>query len=189
MGSLGCSLTGKSDPVQFYVLTSQAEQTDRAAVSTLDLSIGIGPIDFPDYLVRPQLVTRVSDTELRLDEFSRWAEPIEDGFARSIGDNLAVLLGATITEYPWYATRAPAFAVSIDVARFELTAAGTATLICRWDITRPAMRERVFFKESVISQPIDSAGDVATSVAALSGVVDRLSREIATELRRVGREN
>jgi uncharacterized protein len=189
MGGLGCSLTGGSDPVQFYVLTSQAEQTDRPPVTAEGLSIGVGPIDFPEYLVRPQLVTRLSDTELRLDEFSRWAEPIEDGFARSIGDNLVVLLGATVMDYPWYSTRAPDFAVSIDVVRFELTAAGTASLISRWEITRPATRERLFFKESVLSQPVDSAGAVSTAVAALSRVMDQLSQEIAEELRRVGTGN
>lgn len=189
MGGLGCSLTGGSDPVQFYVLTSQAEQTDRPPITAQGLSVGVGPIDFPEYLMRPQLVTRLSDTELQFDDFSRWAEPIEDGFARSIGNNLVVLLGATVVEYPWYSTRAPDLAVSIDVARFELTTAGIASLICRWEITRPATRERIFFKESVISQPIDSAGAVATTVAALSRVMDQLSQEIAEELRRVGTKN
>jgi len=189
LSGLGCSLTGGSDPVQFYVLTSQAEQTDRPPITAQGVSIGVGPIGFPEYLVRPQLVTRLSDTELRLDEFSRWAEPIEDGFARSIEENLVVLMGATVIDYPWYSTRAPDFAVSIDVTRFELTAAGTASLISRWEITRPATRERLFFKESVLSQPVDSAGTVSTAVAALSRVMDQLSQEIADELRRVGNEN
>jgi uncharacterized lipoprotein YmbA len=179
----GCSLTGGSDPVQYYVLTSQAELGD-AASSATEFSVGVGPVSLPDYLHRPQLVTRLSDTELQIDDFSRWAEPIEAGFMRLLRENLSVALGASVQEYPWYSTRAPTLAVSVDVVRFELTAAGTAVLICRWEISRAATRERLFTKQSVITEPADSV--VSVSVAALSRVMDQLSREIVVELRRVG---
>ena len=180
----GCSLTGGSDPVQYYVLTSQAELGDGSARSATEFSVGVGPVSLPDYLHRPQLVTRLSDTELQIDDFSRWAEPIEAGFMRLLRENLSVALGASVQEYPWYSTRAPTLAVSVDVVRFELTAAGTADLICRWEISRAATRERLFTKLSVITEPADSV--VSVSVAAMSRVMDQLSREIVVELRRVG---
>lgn len=187
LSGLGCSLTGGSDPVQYYVLTSQAERSDGSAGPEADFSVGVGPVRFPRYLDRPQLVTRLSDNELQIDDFSRWAEPIEAGFVRLLRENLVVALGASVQEYPWYSTRAPTFAVSVDVVRFELTAAGTASLICRWEVSLAATRERLFSKESVIAEPADSV--VSGSVAALSRVMDRLSQEIAAELQRLGNEN
>ena len=105
----------------------------------------------------------------------------------SARENLVVALGASVQEYPWYSTRAPTLSVSVDVVRFELTAAGTASLICRWEVSLAATRERLFSKESVITEPADSA--VSGKVAALSRVMDQLSQEIAAVLRRVGNEN
>ncbi len=39
-----------------------------------------------------------------IDDFSRWAEPIEAGFVRLLRENLVVALRALVQEYPWYST-------------------------------------------------------------------------------------
>jgi ABC-type transport auxiliary lipoprotein component len=59
----GCgSLGPKPDPSRFFALASLPRAAARAqdAAGANALALGIGPIKFPGYLDRPQLVTRIS---------------------------------------------------------------------------------------------------------------------------------
>ena len=42
---------------------------------------------------RPQFVVEVAPNRVELDEFNRWAAPLDDGVARGVAGNLATLLG------------------------------------------------------------------------------------------------
>ena len=80
---------GKSGSSQFYVLSSLPQPGLSAAEGPV---IGVFPVSMPDYLDRPQIVTRVSENEIKLDEFSRWAEPLKDSFTRALVQNLSTIL-------------------------------------------------------------------------------------------------
>ncbi len=54
--------------------------------------VGIGPVGMARYLKRPQMVTRGANNEMLLDEFSRWAEPLDDVLPRVLTSDLAALL-------------------------------------------------------------------------------------------------
>jgi uncharacterized lipoprotein YmbA len=43
----------------------------------------------PEALDRPELVLRVSATELAIDDSHRWAEPLRTGIARAVAGGLA----------------------------------------------------------------------------------------------------
>ena len=55
----GCAT---SPPSRFYLLTPIAQEGSASGASTTDqrIAIGVGPVDLPDYLNRPQIVTRES---------------------------------------------------------------------------------------------------------------------------------
>ena len=65
---------GKSASSNFYVLSPLPQSKLSGSESK---TIGVFPVAMPDYLDRPQIVTRVSENEIKLDEFSRWAEPLK----------------------------------------------------------------------------------------------------------------
>jgi len=68
----GCA---SSQPSRFYQLNPMPNQT--TPVSHLSAShnivLAIGPLRIPDYLDRPQIVTRSGKNELKLSEFGLWA--------------------------------------------------------------------------------------------------------------------
>src|SRR5512137_3062027 len=76
----GCAT---SPTARFYTLTpispQEAKVSSGAAVSPV--SISIAPVEIPDYLDRPQIVTRDGLNELRLAEFDRWAGSLSDNIA------------------------------------------------------------------------------------------------------------
>jgi uncharacterized lipoprotein YmbA len=195
-----CSLNPKEDPTRYYVLATLTEdpglydaaglagETDEEASLSagphVQMSVGVGPITLPGYLKRSRMVTRESDNELKYFETSRWAQPLGESLQYSMLVNIGMLLWTDqIVLHPWYKTRQPAYAVEVDIGRFERGHDGSALLAARWTI-RNADGEVLAansFKQVVAA---DSAS-IATTVNAQSQLVAAMSRQIADALRRV----
>lgn len=86
----GLSGCGSSPPARYYTLdsTSRAEGNPLATYA-----VAVGPVPIPASVDRPQFVVQVAPNLVTLDEFERWASPLDDNIARAVAGNLAVLLG------------------------------------------------------------------------------------------------
>jgi hypothetical protein len=181
----GCfSLDPKPDPTRFFALASLPRTGQRApdTAGTKPLAVGIGPIKFPGYLDRQQLVTRISPNRFAVAENDRWAEPLEENFARVLSQNLSILLQTDrIVVYPWERTQQPIYQVQVEVLRFEPNSEQVVELWARWRITDNTKRT-LSVKESYLMRPAKDKSTEA-SVAALSEVVVGLSQEIAASTR------
>ena len=96
----GCSRTA---PARFYMLSDLRGASEAGAPMATQspcLTLGIGPIEMPDYLDRPQIVTQLGPNELHLGDFDQWAEPLGKTFMRTLSDNLASLLCDPYVELP-----------------------------------------------------------------------------------------
>ena len=67
----GCARTPQA---KFYILQPSAVEQAKPSVSVNDMIIGVGPVDLAEYLNRPQIVTRVSNSEIHLSEFNQYDE-------------------------------------------------------------------------------------------------------------------
>jgi uncharacterized lipoprotein YmbA len=177
----GCTT---SPPSRFYLLQSlsSAAVESGAQVKDQGLAIGIGPINLPDYLDRPQIVTRNPGNELRLDEFNRWAEPLGQNLSRVLAENLATLLDTQrIVVYPWPQATPIDFRIRVDVLRLDGSLGGRAILSARWTIYTGDMQKVLMVRKSDIDESAASAAHEAL-VAAESRAAAVLSREIATAI-------
>jgi uncharacterized lipoprotein YmbA len=181
----GCSFFEvKPDPSRFFALTPlpRTGQTAQDGAGTNALVLGIGPIKFPGYLDRQQLVTRISQNRFAVAENDRWAEPLEENFSRVLSQNLSILLQTDrIVAYPWVRSQQPTYQVQVEVLRFESNAEQVIELWARWNILDDA-KKTVGLKESYLTQPARDKSTEA-SVAALSETVAELSRDIASAIR------
>ena len=193
----GCGLSAvfapKPDPSRFFVLAplqsaapgeAGAAPTPSASSPVLgpDATVGLGPVDLPDYLRRSELVIRRGPTEIEPVANELWGEPLERNVARVLGQNLAVVLGIDrVVSFPWYSNQVPTYQVRVDFHAFEPTADGAAVLEARWEIRRASDTARVN-RESTLTKPVAGPHGSAR-VAALSAALADLSREIATALR------
>lgn len=173
----GCAST---PPASFYVLTPLQEAEDRqATLSDEGVALGVGPAAFPDFLKRPQIVSRAGSNRLELDELNRWGGSLEDSFLRVLGENLAHLLGtANVLVYPSEVRLPVRFRVMANVLRFE-GGDGHALLKVRWAVVDPYDAQPLVVRESRYRNPIRAAGDEAL-VAALSACLGDFSRDVAT---------
>jgi uncharacterized protein len=188
VGLIGLSLAAcggfspKPDPSRFFTLSSlpQVEQGSlKNSTRPEKMFLGIGPIKFPGYLDREEIVVRSAQNRFDLSETDRWAEPLQENFSRVLSENLALLLNTDlIIIYPWSPTNRPLYQVEIDVLRLEANGERNGQLFARWSVVSGADKKVAVVKESRI---IRNARDKSTdgSVAALSEAVGDLSREIA----------
>ncbi|MCB1821939.1 MAG: membrane integrity-associated transporter subunit PqiC, partial [Candidatus Competibacteraceae bacterium] len=76
----GC---GSTPPTAFYTLSplSASLPTAQTSASRSDVTIGVGPVTVPEFLDRPQIVTRTTANRLDVDEFHRWGGSLQEDFA------------------------------------------------------------------------------------------------------------
>ena len=183
----GCSpLAPQPDRSKFFILTplangSASASTPAGATTNAPLTIGVGPIDFPDYLRRLEVVTRKSPNELDLSAEKRWGEPLDKNFARVFSENISRLLNTQqIEKYPWPVRTRVDYQITIDVQRFETTADGQSQLIARWIIKDGATGKDLYASETTASAPV-GPGETGAS-AALSRDLATLSSQVAAQV-------
>lgn len=130
---LSACTSSPPSPPRYYQLSAQAPSI-QPATNKLD-SLGIGPIIWPEYLERRQLLTRVDAHTLKAADSDRWAEPLENNFTRVLRENLTRFgVAQRIVAYPWNAAEPPSRVVRIDVLQFDSDTQGIATLRASWRI-------------------------------------------------------
>jgi uncharacterized protein len=176
----GCAVT---TPTRFYTLSSLlAAPGEATKAAPHELAVGVGPVTLPEYLNRPQIVTRTGSNRVVLAEFDSWAEPLDGLFARVLTENLSLLLGTDdIVPLPLRRPIRLDYDVEVNVTRFDVDGAGNAVLDARWLIYRDVSGELVHSARSTIVEPAPT-DDEATDVQALSQALGAMSREIAAAI-------
>jgi hypothetical protein len=183
-----CVSLKRTPEARFFVLRALAEPPAAPGAASAPGLVGLHPVSLPDYLERPQLITWVASGELRLDEYLRWAEPLDAGLHRTLAANLEALLPETrVVRAPWPSSARFGLRVRVELQRFGPQAGGEALLEGRFAIL-PEQGERPLVTRPVSLRrgPLASgpAGvDPGAGVEAMSELVADLAREIATALR------
>jgi uncharacterized lipoprotein YmbA len=173
----GCALLAgpKVDPTNYFVLNAVAPATG----VTSDVSIGLGPVEIPAYLDRPQMARRVDQYQIAYSETALWAEPLAELVPRTMAADLVLLLGPRRLElFPWYRTTKLDFVITVAFSRFEEQPDGSMALGGRWtlrDKHRGNKLVRTFANSRVPGPSEDRA-------AVLSALLADLTQEIATAI-------
>jgi uncharacterized lipoprotein YmbA len=183
---VGCAST---EPARFFTLNSAFDsnaQTQQADISN-NLAIGIGPIKLPDYLDRPQIVTRSSDNEIIIDEFNRWAGSLEGDISRVMMENLSILLSTDrVFLFPWKSQVPIDYQVTVEVSRFDGEPGNQAVLHAQWTLFNYHDRKMLFTKKSMYTE--ETVGDDnAAFVQAMGKTLESLSKDIAEKITKVSR--
>jgi hypothetical protein len=176
----GCART---TPVSYYQLSAlDTARTPPASAEAGKMVLGIGPVRLPEYLDRPQLVTRLTPNRLQLADSHRWAEPLGENISRVMGENLSALLGTDrILLYPWPASRGTDYQLLVEVLHFENESDGAARLVALWSVKGKDGAIVLPEKRSGHSAPAASR-DQEGRVAALNAALGSFCREIAQVL-------
>jgi uncharacterized lipoprotein YmbA len=169
----GC---GSSPHSNYYLLTAKDGTLPTGAAP----SLGIGPIQIPEYLNRSNLVYNRQGNQLQVAKLDRWAEPLGEGVKRVLALNLAQLLNTQEVRYfPWHPKRAPDYGVKVNLLALD-TNEQQATLAAEWLIYRTTDAEPITRRISRLQQPLPTGELTPAAVApAYSELLFRLSEIIA----------
>lgn len=181
----GCvNLDPTPDPTRHFTLASSASgASDQAPRPTLALVIQ--PVSVPDYLKRSNIVLRKGAGELTFAEFDRWAEPVENGIARVIAENLTALLNSRFirtSDQP--GGREGELKLNLTVVDFTTTATGEAVFTAESKLMAADGQGILAAARTRLTTPASGdAVDMAASVAALSKTLEQFSGQLAAQLR------
>ena len=197
MGNMGWTLLllafllaacSSTPPTRFYKLNSLpgGQQENPAALLGMDIAIGVGPVELPEFLDRPQIVTRKSQNQLEIAEFHRWAASFPRDFSRVLAKNISTLLPTDrVAVYPWEDSFSPTYQVKLDVEQFDGQLGEQVFLRVIWSLVGQEGMKELLVRKTLIEEPV-LTNDYEGLVAAQSNALATLSREIVEEIRMLG---
>jgi uncharacterized lipoprotein YmbA len=170
-----------SPPASFYTLSVVQE---KAAAHSSSVSIAVGPVSIPETVDRPQMVLQAGPNEVTIDEYNRWAAPIQDGIQRVVMENLSQLLGTSrVYRFPRGPVNTPDYRIELEVLRFESTLGEGTFLDVVWTVRGSAKGEirtgRTTSRQTVANKSYEAlAGAHSKAFGVLSGDVANAVRSL-----------
>jgi uncharacterized protein len=180
----GCATSPAS---QFYTLSpvqvAQLRPVLESAEPAQPIAIAIGLVTVPELVDRPQIVSRVDENRVSIDEFARWADPLKSQISRVLAANLTQLIaGSIVSVYPQRVDD-KAYRVSVDVQSFDSSTSGAVMLAVIWSVRAPKRGEPVGGR-TVVRETVSGPGYDAR-VNACSRALAAVARDIAVAMESV----
>jgi uncharacterized lipoprotein YmbA len=182
--ALGLGCLGQTPKPEFFTLSpASGAAAGPALASRPELGLAVGPLEFPRYLDRPELVTRDGSHRLVVADAHRWGGSLRTDILRAVADDLGRLLGTSrVAMYPSEPRFQADYRILLDVREFEGVPGQAVTLRLGWTIVPFAGGPAVAVEESRVEQPLPSTSFedlVAAQSAALGSVTRRIAERLA----------
>jgi uncharacterized lipoprotein YmbA len=174
----GCA----SPPSHFYTLNAGAAPAATADAAASGLFVIVGPVSIPAVVDLPQIVVTTGPNQVSVDEFNRWASPLQSNISHVVADNLVAMLGTPrVILYQQAQNTEGDYRVSIDVQTFESAPGDAATLSAVW-VVRRVKDGKTQIGRTAVREPTPEKSYQALA-AAHSRALSRLSEDIANAIK------
>ncbi len=188
---VGCG-TSKAPATRFYVLTSLDPGVPFVTEPHLKapLAVEVSSLHLPQYLERPQIVTRSTENRIELAEFHQWGGNLRKNMMRVLARNLSQLLATPqISIFPHSPQAAPDFRVDLEIMKFERDPQGKVQLSAQWRVSGSGDRKALITQFTDLeSPPVETGHDLEPTVSAMSALWGELSQEIGRVLLQLARK-
>jgi uncharacterized lipoprotein YmbA len=135
----GCMLKPVTVSTRHFALApiQTSEPRPVARTGSEQLSVGIGFVKMPSYLLRNSMAVRNNANEIEYLDDALWGERLDESFQRDLAANLAELLPSDSIYLTDWAHSQVTVAVYINVQQFDVDINGHGTLIAQWRIAVP----------------------------------------------------
>lgn len=181
----GCTPNAPA-PTRFYVLNpldpgiSLISRTDPNST----LSVEVASLRLPQYLERPQIVTRSGQNRLELAEYHQWGGNLRKNMMRVLAKNFSQLLGTpNVAISPYRPPIPPDFLVELEVMQFERDFHGQVRLSTQWRLSRGKGGMPLATRITDLDSPkLPAEPGFEKTVSAMSALMGELSQIIAGEI-------
>ena len=176
--ALAATACGRTAMARFYTLDSVATPDPGPRAS---YGVVVGPVTVPSSVDRPEYVVQVTPNRVAVDEFNRWAGPLDESIARVVAGDLTTQLGTPRVAAAPAANFDAAFRVTINVQRFDSIPGHEVVVEAVWAVRKAKGGEtrsgRTVAREGVTDSSYDALA------AAHSHALATVSRDIASAIR------
>ena len=184
----GC-LTSRQ--ASFYTLHSieKGSEERTTALAKEGPALLIGPIEIPEYLNRPQIITTPNKNVVNFAEFDHWAEPLKHNITRVIIENISLLLNTNkIFVFPKTSKLPIEYKVDIEIVKLDGKLGENSYLNALWSITDGKTKKVITMDRTNIKEPLNST-DYVSYVSAQSRLLEALCIEITDEITKLMKMN
>jgi uncharacterized lipoprotein YmbA len=179
----GCLSRPPTIDARHFVLAPIATN-EPAPAAAKHLSVGIGFVKMPSYLLRKAMAVRNNANEIGYIEDAQWAERLDQSFQRTLAANLSRLLPSAniyLTDWP---RDEDVIKVFIDVQQFDVDSSGNGTLNAQWRINAPDSNQQSKPGQARLTRVGASPrGHPEVIATTLSDLTTEFSRELAQSIR------
>ena len=180
VGLIG-GLAGCSSPAS-KMYTLRATATPAAGAGPCNCTVVVGPVSVPAIDNVPEIVSNVGPNQVHLDEFNRWASPLQDNMVRVVAENLVTLLGTPqVTVFQQAVKNSAEYHVTIDVQNLESILGESADMTAIWMVRRTKDGQAQTGRTTV-HEPLTQAG-YPPLIAAHNRSMLKMSEDIAAAVR------
>lgn len=175
----GCSILPepKADPTRFYLLSTAATPASPAAPV---VGVQFRPVEAAGYLRNPPIVVRRGEHEVEFRDLARWGEPLEQGIARVLREELRAR-GVSAAGDGAREETPPT--LGVRVLACEGTAAGAVEFRAAWELVGTGaggkIRRGEFRATGLRWDPRNESTLAARLSEAVAGLAEEISQAVA----------
>lgn len=179
--ALGLTACLSGSPTLRYYLLSDTPAKSLLQPQQQAPAIEISAIHIPQYLDRPQIVSRTASSRLRLSESHQWGGNLRKNLIRAMVSNLSQLLDtAQIRSNARRNSETPDYRLEVEIMEFEIAIDGRIHLTAKWQVKSIAENRIVNTQISrLLSSQVIQADDYDALVQGMSELYGQLSKTIA----------
>jgi uncharacterized lipoprotein YmbA len=183
-----CSIplpTAQPDTTRYYLLSSAAVRPGAKAETASKPSVlGVRNVEIPSYLRNKSFAIRSHANEVTFLDLVRWGEPLDQGIARVLVENLQALPNvARVSTQPFRADERRDFDLLVQVSACEGVADGTVQVSATWRIAVPTAAANTVAEGRFTAAGLRWDGhDYGQLAAKLSEALAGLSHDIGVAL-------
>ena len=180
----GCSVVPEAslDPTRYYVLSGPAAVVAPQAEAPV---VYLRGVEVARYLHSRPVIVRRGDNEIEFHDFARWGEPLEQGIARVIRDELVARGAARAVQISGVRREGAGrdYTLTVRVTACEGGAAGDVIFRAVWELVANGGKPRVIGGGEYRAADLRWDGKTEASLTAqLSLAVSGLAGEVAAAL-------
>ncbi|MGH7995169.1 MAG: PqiC family protein [Opitutaceae bacterium] len=191
LGLAACDATllpaPQPDRTRFFVLSGAGAAAAEAMPRAAGVRVGLRAVEVPDYLRDRPIAVRRGANELLLNDYDRWAEPLDAGIQRVIVQQLLAEPNVSdVVTAPFPINSPPDYVVSVRILRCEGdtgAGAGSARLSAEYQISTPGPDSKLVAQRFFVAPAAPWGGQNYGRLARLlSADVAALARAIASDV-------
>lgn len=179
-GMLTACVTKPTPAARYYILTGPATLNQNQTGGPV---LEIASLRLPQYLDRPQMVTRPTPQRLQIHDEHRWGDNLQKNIERVLASNLSLQTGsANVLVVPHLVPKVD-YRLLLEIQQFERVQGDRVLLEAQWTLLKIGRKTPLAIHNVRLEEPLRGNAPMEDVVEAMSSLLSRLAQQIAAPIK------